>query len=154
RGVRRRAPAPPRARGWLQAAMGAALLRGGMSARRIRCATRFATTATTEAMGRLQFQEHGWVPVSGCDPMSRGAQGPGGPSPPGGPGVSCCAHVATDCDLQRLVHSRWRPLQDVAGRYHPLSWATVAAVAALAVAAAVFARAYGWDGRQVWFLAT
>ncbi|CAK0868807.1 unnamed protein product, partial [Prorocentrum cordatum] len=95
-------------------------------ARRIRCATRFATTATTEAMGRLQFQEHGWVPVSGCDPMSRGAQGPGGPSPPGGPGVSCCAHVA----------------------------ATVAAVAALAVAAAVFARAYGWDGRQVWFLAT
>ncbi|CAK0868808.1 unnamed protein product, partial [Prorocentrum cordatum] len=126
RGVRRRAPAPPRARGWLQAAMGAALLRGGMSARRIRCATRFATTATTEAMGRLQFQEHGWVPVSGCDPMSRGAQGPGGPSPPGGPGVSCCAHVA----------------------------ATVAAVAALAVAAAVFARTMRRTSRQVWFLAT
>ncbi|CAK0868806.1 unnamed protein product, partial [Prorocentrum cordatum] len=126
----RRAPARAGApaRPWLAAGGhgGGATTWRHVAARRIRCATRFATTATTEAMGRLQFQEHGWVPVSGCDPMSRGAQGPGGPSPPGGPGVSCCAHVA----------------------------ATVAAVAALAVAAAVFARAYGWDGRQVWFLAT
>lgn len=72
------------------------------------------------ALGRLPFQEHGWVPVNGGDLTPRGAQqarfaeGLGEPSSQGGPGVSCCTHVAV----------------------------TLASVAALIVAAAVFARAY------------